>query len=44
MAELMEITDEDFKISTTNIFKDLTENMNITRREMEDIKRTKWNF
>ena len=35
----MEITHEDFKIATMNIFKDLTEKMNIMRREMEGIKK-----
>ena len=39
MTELMEITHEDFKIATMNIFKDLTEKMNIMRREMEGIKK-----
>ena len=35
----MEITHEDFKTATMNILKDLTEKMNIMRREMEGIKK-----
>lgn len=39
MTELMEITHEDFKTATMNILKDLTEKMNIMRREMEGIRK-----
>lgn len=35
----MEITHEDFKTATMNILKDLTEKMNIMRREMEGIRK-----
>lgn len=39
MTDLMEITHEDFKVATMNISKDLTEKVNIMRREMEGIKK-----
>ena len=44
MPEIMGLSHKDFRIAIINIFKDLQENKNIMRREMENIKRTKWNF
>lgn len=47
MAEMMELSVKDFIIATINmhnIFKDLTINTNIRRKEMKDIKENQMEF
>lgn len=44
---MMKLSDKAFKtavIDTVNMFKYLRENIQIIRREMKNMKTTKWNF
>lgn len=51
LTEMLELKGQDFKTTFINIFKDITENMDIMckwekkkRKEMEIIKRNKYKF
>lgn len=38
MTKMIIIADKDFKIAITNVLRNIEKNMNITRKELEDIK------
>lgn len=41
---LDDLTDRNLKTTTVNMLKDLKRSMTIWKGEIENIKRTKWNF
>lgn len=44
MREAVELTDKDFKLATVNMFMKLKQNINIMKRERDDMKEAKWNI